>query len=450
MIAGLQQEKAIAIDRPVWHFVSGWLVVFVLIYFAVESSFSFATGAVNSALGAQGVSETSGNGLLETLTRVVFLLLIAYLVFPHLRQILRTFGELKFFAAVTLLPLLSVLWSSGRDLSAKYGLYFILSMLLAVYLAERLSPEHQMQALWVLAMLTVIASIAAAVFFPAFGIDHRTGRGNEWEGIFPGKNVCAMMLFFLLMPTLLVPAKNLLPRIAKVCTVLLLLLVIGMTRSVTGEIVTASYLVFVAAIKLLGNFKRRDRLVLGILFVIVAVTVLGVAWANLDNVAAFFGRDPTFSGRTQIWAAVMHSISKRPLLGYGYRAFWQGMNGESANVIIATGWKMGYAHNGFLELWVELGAVGLGLFFLTFFKACRDAITCFRVGRPAYIDWYVGVLAYTIIYNVDEATLMYAFNLTWILYVIACIGLHYSAKQTRQLRARQAEIESTLVHAVHA
>ena len=38
---------------------------------------------------------------------------------------------------------------------------------------------------------------------------------------------------------------------------------------------------------------------------------------------------------------------------------------------MGTNWVFGYAHNGILEIWLQLGAVGVGLFFVTFFKRQR-------------------------------------------------------------------------------
>jgi len=49
-------------------------------------------------------------------------------------------------------------------------------------------------------------------------------------------------------------------------------------------------------------------------------------------IANALGRDVTLTGRTSIWAVVLDKISKHPWLGYGYKGFWLGMEGESADV----------------------------------------------------------------------------------------------------------------------
>jgi exopolysaccharide production protein ExoQ len=48
---------------------------------------------------------------------------------------------------------------------------------------------------------------------------------------------------------------------------------------------------------------------------------------------------------------------ERPLLGYGYGAFWLGERGPSARVWAVT-WDAVHAHNGYLDLWLQIGVIG--------------------------------------------------------------------------------------------
>ena len=73
-------------------------------------------------------------------------------------------------------------------------------------------------------------------------------------------------------------------------------------------------------------------------------------------------RDEGLTGRLNLWNAVLLAISKRLWLGYGFNAFWQGMKGESGYVLTAVGWAPKYAHNGFLDLVLDLGLLGLLVF----------------------------------------------------------------------------------------
>jgi O-antigen ligase len=135
------------------------------------------------------------------------------------------------------------------------------------------------------------------------------------------------------------------------------------------------------------------------------------------------GRDTTFSGRTLVWQAILPSIWKSPVLGYGFYAFWQGLHGESANAIIRLHWMFGYAHNGILEIALQLGAVGVALFLLSLAQAARNAWICCVNGRLSEVHWFISLLILSVLYNIDEATVVWPNDLLSMLYIIACCGL---------------------------
>ena len=101
------------------------------------------------------------------------------------------------------------------------------------------------------------------------------------------------------------------------------------------------------------------------------------------------GKDLTLTGRTGIWSAVLDSIAKRPLLGYGYQAFWLGLEGESYRIILAVSWVLAQAQNGFLDVMLEMGTVGLAIVLLVFGFAFRDAAAAFSVLAtiPSFGRW---------------------------------------------------------------
>ena len=91
----------------------------------------------------------------------------------------------------------------------------------------------------------------------------------------------------------------------------------------------------------------------------IAVPLIAAGVIHFGEISYFLGKDPTLTGRTQIWKSVGAEIMKHPILGYGYCAFWRGYQGESANSALTNGWAVTSAHNGFLQTWLTLGAVGL-------------------------------------------------------------------------------------------
>ncbi len=143
------------------------------------------------------------------------------------------------------------------------------------------------------------------------------------------------------------------------------------------------------------------------------------------------GRDATLTGRTAIWQQVWVSILKHPLLGYGFSAFWQGMKGESYNVILALRFVLFHAHNGFLEIWLELGAVGLLFFGLGYVRAWRKLLPLLVMREQKECAWMLYVLVLALFYDLDENTLLTFNGLFWVLYVAALVNIEILAVENR-------------------
>jgi exopolysaccharide production protein ExoQ len=134
---------------------------------------------------------------------------------------------------------------------------------------------------------------------------------------------------------------------------------------------------------------------------------------------------------------VLDSIAKQPMLGYGYQAFWLGLEGESYRVILAVSWMLAQAQNGFLDIMLENGAAGLAIVLLVFGFAFRDAVVCLLRSRDTTqlraVEWYLIIVILTLVYNLDESFLFDPKHLGSMIFLLACIGL-----KTERLRLRAA------------
>src|SRR6202022_4141759 len=117
--------------------------------------------------------------------------------------------------------------------------------------------------------------------------------------------------------------------------------------------------------------------------------------ANVSLFLAVLGRDDTLTGRTPLWSAVVHSIQERPLLGYGYAAFWMPKSPDSSDVISAVGWLSGHSHNGCLDV----GLVGAFLFAAGFGVTFSRAISLFQKRSSSSEKWPLIFLIFYIVYN---------------------------------------------------
>jgi O-antigen ligase len=89
----------------------------------------------------------------------------------------------------------------------------------------------------------------------------------------------------------------------------------------------------------------------------------GVFDVSPTEVSLLVTGDPTFTGRTDLWTFAVGKIAERPWLGYGFHSFWQ-VGDSSPAWQGAPGFlqRTPHAHEGYLDLLLQGGFVGLGLF----------------------------------------------------------------------------------------
>jgi exopolysaccharide production protein ExoQ len=405
-----------------------------LLFFAIDGAIRFDAHSRNNPLEASFTYLAGSQSVgLESAAQRTVLLVCGLLFFTKLQQLLGLAKHNKLLVALPILALASVTWSQFPRQSLQYGIYACVDVGFAFYIVARFDSNRRMQLFVMVGWIVVLASACAALIFPRYGIDQQGGEGtvNAWIGIFPHKNWCSIMVAFLLSAAFYVRASSRSWRIARVGFIVSSLVVIAMTKSRTGWAVAASLLFYVAATSALKRFTKTDRLFVVLSVGGVAVALSALIATHFSTLMRLMGKDPTLTGRTILWRLAFNEVLKRPLLGYGYRAFWAGLHGESANVALSAGWIVPAAHDGFLDLCLGLGIVGVVLVVCSMFRAVNDARTCFRAGRSPHTEWCLCILFLTAVTNIAELTLMVPGYLAWIMYVVACAGLSLEAGRIR-------------------
>jgi len=306
----------------------------------------------------------------------------------------------------------------------------------AFYLSDRFSTEQLMRLLMFVGTVGAILSTILALVLPAYGIYHR-GGGSEWQGICSHKNALGVGMAFLLTPVFFSYQRPLL----KVGYSALLLFLIGMSQSRGSWFVTAGVILFTAWVPLFRRLKSKESLLLIVATTSAAIAMVVLGLLYLDPLMRFIGKDSTLTGRTDIYLAVLESIFKHPLLGYGFGAFWVATNPEPFLIGLRIHWMtIGYAENGLLEFWLELGTVGLGLVLIMFGKAIRESVRLIR--SPFYnprVGWFTSIIFLELISNIEAGQVMVPGTINWVMTLIAFIGL---AKETHEARYKHAPREA--------
>jgi exopolysaccharide production protein ExoQ len=423
----MQATYSNADSPPLKSRVITWLVQAPLLFYAVHGAFSlFSPNGAFAVGGSTAFDADSGSGAVRLIVWGASLLAVL-LMFPMANSALSIFTRNQSVMAIVVLAAASILWSQDPSGSMQKVAYLFITTCFGLYLVERFSPRQLMQVLMITGGIAIIGSIFLAVALPRYGFF--TGRADEssgWQGIYTHKNTLGLMTMYLLTPALFLPVNGTREKFWRFLYIGSSLFLVAMSRSRGAWIMTAALLAFALIITVGSRLKPGERAAaywtLAVLLVVTAATV----WALLPMLLALLHKDMTLTGRTTIWSVLLTSFAKRPWLGFGYSGFWVGTKGESANAIYALKWpRLSYAENGVLELALNLGAVGVGLYFLAYLQCYRrlKCLLSWSSGTPE-LFWYGSTLFLAAITNIEAGSIASQNSMEWLVFVMAAGSVH--------------------------
>jgi len=149
-----------------------------------------------------------------------------------------------------------------------------------------------------------------------------------------------------------------------------------------------------------GRPARVHALCLGILL----AGLLSMLFGGQSMVTGALGRQSNFSGRTEIWAAVIPAVSN-PIVGDGFESFWIGPDVKKVWRSLAGWWHpeaLNEAHNGYIEIYVNLGWIGVCLIALVLISGYRRAVAAFAMD-PTIGGLMLAYIVVSAVYSITEA-----------------------------------------------
>lgn len=168
------------------------------------------------------------------------------------------------------------------------------------------------------------------------------------------------------------------------------------------------------------NFVKKrpgsvHLLIAAMLTVSVSVLFFGVS----PDALATMGRDPTVTGRTEVWGWLF-SLVKNPLIGTGFESFWLGPRLEKLWNIYW--WHPNEAHNGYIEIYINLGWIGVALLAVILAIGYRTVIAAYRQGLP-FANLRLAYFLVGLAYNFSEAAFFKMTAPAWIFFLFAIVSV---------------------------
>jgi O-antigen ligase len=137
---------------------------------------------------------------------------------------------------------------------------------------------------------------------------------------------------------------------------LFMLWLLGKAESATALACTAIGSAVIVVVRREGIRRRIRGLGIGIAMLGTLLVITG-AWSALQASAIqMLGRDPSLTGRSDIWEAVLREKTN-PAIGVGYYSFWTGE--RLTRVSEGYYYVLNEAHNSYLETYLDGGFIGV-------------------------------------------------------------------------------------------
>lgn len=398
---GQSQAPALSTGRPFGALI--WCAMIVLLVM-------FSEGFLPRLFASE--QEAEGSSILRLMWFPAYGVILL-LALARWQAVIKAIGRVPFLVLLLMLCAATTMWSIEPSITLRRAVAILFTTLFGIVMASHYSWRDMLRLLGLTWAILAVISLFTSILLPGFGtmteVHVGAWRGMWWEKNSLGGHMGRAGFLF----AVLIFADRPYRKAWGAAFVLACFLVL-MSTSKTAALGLA------LGIGVLGMgliIQRGTRIALVSIWF--AATIGGAMVMSLvlapEFVFGLFGREPTLTGRTDIWGALAYIISERPLLGYGYGAFWGPHSAPAYWVWVAVEWAAPTAHNGWLEIWLGVGLVGL-LFFLANF-----VLTIYRAIIAAFHGWpglfATGYLLQFLMFSMSESIIFQQNAIIWVTYV---------------------------------
>jgi exopolysaccharide production protein ExoQ len=354
------------------------------------------------------------------------------LIWLRWRTALAFASQNKLFWLLSALILLSFIWSDFPFITLKDNREVLIMTSFGLYFPLRFNIKEQVKLVALTFSIGILASLVVVLTLPSVGI-HGLDHPGAWKGIYDYKNTFGSMMIISALAFFCLPVEKPICLLYKWGGFALSLTMMLLSTSKTSLVVSV---LLISILFFYRYFRWRGKLSvimldLGILLFGGVSTIVFTFWVNI---LTGLGRDHTLTGRTPMWGVAIARIMNQPLLGYGRGAFWlpQGGYAHEAGAAVAPGFVPPHGHNGFIDLALDIGLIGLLIFVIIFATAYFQALKRAYATKNPVDYWPLGFLMFLVMNNVTESYLLRLENIYWILFMTVIFSVNQKKQPSNQ------------------
>jgi O-antigen ligase len=332
----------------------------------------------------------------------------------------------------------SVFWSDYPMVSFKRWVKAIGLFVMVLLLLTDEDPAEALR--WVFrktALLLVPFSILLMKYYPQFGRGYSMSGVQQFTGVTGNKNMLGALCFIYgvyFVWDLLALRRGIFSEGRRAAMIdfgmlLLIAFLLHKANSATSLICFLSGSALLIFMEMPSIKRNIGRFGVHLVAFLLLFGALDVMFGLGEAVVKALGRDMTFTGRLEVWHQVL-SMAENSAVGSGYDSFWLGKRAERMWDIYA--WRINQAHNGYIEIYLNLGMIGLMLVFvlvLTSYKNILLKMTSDHTMGSLRMALFLTAL----LYNFSEAA--FKIGIVWFVFFLCCLEVQVQpVKQVQSLK----------------
>ncbi|MGG1678253.1 O-antigen ligase family protein [Neobacillus sp. NRS-1170] len=322
----------------------------------------------------------------------------------------------------------SIFWSKDIEKSIQEIYFFFTASSLALYIVSRFRYKDFIKIIEKVFLFILFFNIFIITFFPSYGIHSDFFHKGSWKGLYVHKNGYGTMMllssiFFFIKVTLQQTSYKRQKSLIYLILSLISIICLYFSKSTTSLVILV---ILISYIVILSYWKKlKLQLFVSILCFGIALVLLIVLQTihNSENILVGLGKDSTLTGRTEFWPIIFSYLRNDWIFGYGYGAFWSEKTGIISSISRVIGIDIYSSHNGFVDLYANLGVVGLYIFVFILLKGLILSIYKFRKEKNNKFAFISFFLLVTIFLNITETRIILANYFYWITFLTSVIYL---------------------------
>lgn len=322
----------------------------------------------------------------------------------------------------------SILWSDFPEVAFKRWIKFLGNFIMVLVVLTDPNPSAAVKSLLArTGFLLIPLSVLLIKYYPELGRSYDPWTYKPFfNGVAAGKNSLGIICLIFGLGSLwrvLEAFKSAEkpwlsgPLIAHGAILIMVLWLFGMANSSTS---TGCFLVGMGLL-LLTSLRRKPLSPMAIHLIlagIVSVALFGLFIDANAGLIEVMGREATLAGRTELWEELLR-MNNHPWFGSGFESFWLGE--QAKDLWEHHWWHPNQAHNGYIEILLNQGWIGIGLFAVVFAWGYRNALNSLHAdGSQGRIRLAYFVIV--VLYSLTEAAFK-SINPIWVIFLLAIVVL---------------------------